>query len=415
MANVLAELFQNTADAIREKTGETGTMKPAEFPDKIREISVGASIDGQTVHKLTFLNHDGSELYSRYVFDGDDCDDPIARGQMTAPTKESTVAKTYAYSGWGLTADGAVDADALTEITADKSLYAIFAESPRYYTARFFDGETVLKTESVAYGETASPPSTEKEGYAFDGWTPSNLKIYKDTDFVGAWTETLQLEGYTWEAIAAISESGLASSTFSIGDTKTMTFTNPSGTDETIVFEIVGFDHDDLADGSGKAGITFMSQSVHATGFYGYDGMFSSTAFCTWSSTSCAMRQYCEALKESFPCSQYIKTVTKKTYKFFPSSSTGWLTTSDDVWIPSATEIGGNGLSFTADNQGEQYAYFADGGSKIKKLNGVTKHWCLRSRGNGYQWQANYVTSSGAVANCTLSSSYIYPAVGFCI
>ena len=44
MANVLAELFQNTANAIREKTGETGTMKPAEFPDKIRAIETGGGV-----------------------------------------------------------------------------------------------------------------------------------------------------------------------------------------------------------------------------------------------------------------------------------------------------------------------------------------------------------------------------------
>lgn len=45
MANVLAELFQNVASAIREKTGESGTMKPAEFPDKIRAIEAGGTGD----------------------------------------------------------------------------------------------------------------------------------------------------------------------------------------------------------------------------------------------------------------------------------------------------------------------------------------------------------------------------------
>ena len=43
MANVLAELFQNTANAIREKTGEEGTMKPAEFPEKIKNIKAEAA------------------------------------------------------------------------------------------------------------------------------------------------------------------------------------------------------------------------------------------------------------------------------------------------------------------------------------------------------------------------------------
>lgn len=38
MANVLSELFGNIANAIRDKTGETGTMKPNDFPSKILGI-----------------------------------------------------------------------------------------------------------------------------------------------------------------------------------------------------------------------------------------------------------------------------------------------------------------------------------------------------------------------------------------
>ena len=45
MANALGTLFQNIASAIRAKTGETGTMKPAEFPDKIAAIETGGGGD----------------------------------------------------------------------------------------------------------------------------------------------------------------------------------------------------------------------------------------------------------------------------------------------------------------------------------------------------------------------------------
>lgn len=41
MANVLGELFRNIAAAIREKTGDTATMKPADFPEKISNIEAG--------------------------------------------------------------------------------------------------------------------------------------------------------------------------------------------------------------------------------------------------------------------------------------------------------------------------------------------------------------------------------------
>ena len=43
MSNVLGTLFGDIAEAIRSKTGEAGTMKPAEFPDKIAGISVGGT------------------------------------------------------------------------------------------------------------------------------------------------------------------------------------------------------------------------------------------------------------------------------------------------------------------------------------------------------------------------------------
>ncbi len=43
--NVLGILFQNIADAIRSKTGDTATMKPAEFPTAIEGITVGTGGD----------------------------------------------------------------------------------------------------------------------------------------------------------------------------------------------------------------------------------------------------------------------------------------------------------------------------------------------------------------------------------
>ena len=41
MANVLGTLFQDIADAIRSKTGGSGTMKPAQFPKEISSIMTG--------------------------------------------------------------------------------------------------------------------------------------------------------------------------------------------------------------------------------------------------------------------------------------------------------------------------------------------------------------------------------------
>lgn len=139
---------------------------------------------------ITFCNYDGAELYSRLVFVGDDCDDPIAQGKINEPTRESTAQYSYAYSGWSLTQGGAASASALRTVTADRTVYAAFVANVRYYTARFYDDATLMKEEQVAYGSKATEPSTSKEGYNFIGWTPSDLTIYADTDFYGTWEES---------------------------------------------------------------------------------------------------------------------------------------------------------------------------------------------------------------------------------
>ena len=48
MANVLGELFEEIAAAIREKTGDAQAMKPVDFPEKIGNISTGADVSGVT-------------------------------------------------------------------------------------------------------------------------------------------------------------------------------------------------------------------------------------------------------------------------------------------------------------------------------------------------------------------------------
>ena len=81
-----------------------------------------------------------------------------------------------------IAADGAVCID--HEAAADR-------EITRYYTVRFFDGDTVLSEQQVGHGETATPPDTTKDGYIFTGWTPDpdGLAIVEDTDFYGAWIQ----------------------------------------------------------------------------------------------------------------------------------------------------------------------------------------------------------------------------------
>lgn len=56
MANVLGTLFGEIANAIREKSGESGTMKPAEFPDKISQIVTGGGGSGELKYKTGYVS-----------------------------------------------------------------------------------------------------------------------------------------------------------------------------------------------------------------------------------------------------------------------------------------------------------------------------------------------------------------------
>lgn len=58
MANALGKLFADIADAIRSKTGETGKMKPMEFPTEILSIAGGSSNVRVNMGRVTISNSD---------------------------------------------------------------------------------------------------------------------------------------------------------------------------------------------------------------------------------------------------------------------------------------------------------------------------------------------------------------------
>lgn len=81
---------------------------------------------------------------------------------------------------------------------------------------------------------------------------------YNGTTFV---ERPYSLEEMSWEQIAELSESGRAAEYMNIGDEKTVELT----TGEKVTFVVLDFNHDDLADSSGKAGITFGMKDLLTT------------------------------------------------------------------------------------------------------------------------------------------------------
>ena len=321
-------------DKIREHSGKTDAIKSGDLAAEIEVIAgSGGSVEG--VHFVTFKNEDGAkELYKRPVADGDNCADIVVRGLIDKPTKEMTDAEVYTYSGWSMTSGGAASSSALENVTEDRTVYAAFTATARTYAARFYDDAGALMQESqVAYGTQATPPDTTKKGYSFAGWTPSDLTIYGDTDFVGKWAELINFSGGAWSDIVDVCESGNAANVFNVGDTRTVV-----NGDYSLTFRIIGIDFDNLADGSGKAGIT-----IGVTNSDGTPVMSKYIGASTWQYSTLRTTD-ASAFAAMLPSevTESVKQITKNTvtqpkgpYEY------SMQTTEDTYFIPSREEVSG--------------------------------------------------------------------------
>lgn len=435
MANALKTLFTDMADAIRHKTGSTEKISPKDFPNHIRNMEVGGGSGGGTADgcvTVTFMS-DGNVIFKRPVYIGDDCPNPITQGHIDTPTKESTPQYNYTYKGWSDTEDGTVSSAIFKNITEDKIIYATYTQTVRKYTVTYYDadGTTVLHTEQVAYGENSNYIH-RKNGYRFCGWTPEPSNITSDISCVGAWEESMAFADASWEYIAQVAESGNAEKTFALGDVKEIDIEIKDGTIRTIPFQIVGFNHDDLADGTGKAGISMVS--VYAVDMYmlvekPYDSnLWVASTGKYPEKMHVGLNGY---LYEKLPAdlAPYIKPVNKVSstnYKYVSSTDPNhtYVTTVDKLWVLGAREVTNECVKDTVIPQdGALYEYFEIPENRIKnilRLDGINEtrdRYSLRSFGRAEN--SNYamlaVYNSGTdVSKLGRGSNQEFP-IGFCL
>lgn len=207
------------------------------------------------------------------------------------------------------------------------------------------------------------------------------------------------LNDFTWAQIDYISENGLMSDYFNIGDTKNVTIGSA-----TYVVEIVGFSHDDRADGSGKVGLTFGLKDCLNTA---YQMNSSNTNSGGWG--GCALRATLRGdIWNQLPSDlrDVIKEVTKKTSAGGASGIINSI--SDTLFLFAEKEIFGS-KQYSVDGEGNQYARFTASNTRIKKLNGSATYWWLRSPNSGYASSFCAVSTSGAA-----DDGYAYFSNGVC-
>lgn len=223
------------------------------------------------------------------------------------------------------------------------------------------------------------------------------------------------LQNTSWENIAKVAAAAKAAAYWSVGDTKTITFGSAVLGSTSIVVKIMGFEYDDLADGSGKAKISFGMANCFAT----KQSMNSSdTTAGGW--TSCALRAtIINTLLPAFITAigaNIIKPVTKRTSA--GSLSTTINTSTDSLWLLSEYEVFGAATYSAAGEKPTDksicYPIFTSAASRIKNVDSSAAIWWERSPGmsTGTAFCAVYPSGGGSGG---ASSSSHGVALGFCV
>lgn len=393
----------------------------------------GGALTEDVCH-VTFMNGD-TVLYEKPVFVGDDCTDIVKKGTIGTPSKVSTPQYSYTYTGWSLTNGGEASISALAAVSGDRTVYAAYKSVLRCYTITYLDEDgSVMKTESLAYG-TMPSYTPAKEGFSFVGWEPALATVTQNATYTAKWLEKVTFAGSSWAEIARISEAGEAANYFKVGDTREVTF-DFSGTTETVLVRIVGMNHDDLADGSGKAGLSVVLAQGLSRASCDVTENTNYGSYYIWKNSASRASLNSGAIYQAIPAElrAVLKTVTKTSNSGKGNAYDGsgyaqnvLYNTSDTVWLLSSTEVGFDGVvaaSSSAINQGKQYEYYTSDARRVVELRvkdgtGTQMHWPLRSMNAQNTMSSIFVNSSGQNSTGLLgedSTKSGEPNVfGFCI
>ena len=207
----------------------------------------------------------------------------------------------------------------------------------------------------------------------------------------------------TWEQIIAACHNNEVPDTWKVADQKPMTI---NGVDYQI--DIIGKNHDDYSDGSGKAPLTFQLHDCYGTQ-YGMNA--SNTNVGGWGSSD--MRNaHLPAILALMPAAVQsgIREVDKLTSR--GNLAANIVTKQDKLFLLSEIEVFGS-ISQSKGGEGTQYDYYKAGNSKVKNRNGSANSWWERSPSSRYSTRFCFVHSTG-IADYN-SASYAYGvAFAFC-
>lgn len=417
------------------------------LPTNVQQ-SIGVYAQYDTYWAARFWN--GNSLYlTEWVIDGGIVVEPNNYFEnYINPTKDSTAQYDYRFSKW--------NGDFDTQMTSAREFYAVYTSTIRRYNVYFYNDNTLLQTkEDVLYGSSTSytgstPVKTGVENpdeYVFKGWSPSPdditgetycYAVFKFTGYLFGKLGKTEDEDYgygnvnnpNWDAINAywdtISADVVSYQNGTLAESDFMTkypiggrMIVPINLSSGFIYadvEIIGYNHDNIADNSGKAPLTFFCvdlpqilhrMNVESTNDGGYE--------------LSEMRKFVnEELLVALP--DELKSIIKPVYKISDGGSTNksLVTTTDSCWIASYDEVGLVSGSNNLVGQGELYASMFSSNKDTRKKyitdEAVAGGWWLRSsyysaNSNSMFWRVT--NSGGSYSDIAFNSFYV--AFGFCV
>lgn len=235
-----------------------------------------------------------------------------------------------------------------------------------------------------------------KKGRTLIGGTGYDITFAPDYDPVFA--------NNTWEQIIKACQNTEVPDTWKVADQKPMTI---NGVDYQI--DIIGKNHDDYSDGSGKAPLTFLLHDCYGETKNMNSGV--NTNIGGW--TNCDMRNtHLPAILAKMPTEVQngIREVNKLTSAGSQSATIN--STADKLFLLSEIEIFGS-VDNSFSGEGTQYDYYKAGNNRVKNLNGSASFWLERSPGRRSSETFCSITIGG-FPDYSASSKRGGVAFGFC-
>ena len=207
----------------------------------------------------------------------------------------------------------------------------------------------------------------------------------------------------TWEQIIEACHNNEVPDAWKVADQKPMTI---GGSDYLI--DIIGKNHDDYSDGSGKAPLTFQLHDC-----YKIAKAMHSTASNAMGWTQCSMRvEHLPIMLKQMPAD--VQSGIREVNKISASSGRSHVlvTTKDSLFLLSEVEVFGSSINSNS-GEGTQYDYYKAGNSTVKNFNGSAYDWWERSPSAGSTRYYCTVKSTGSSINSG-ANAIRGVAFGFC-